>query len=521
MISHSPSDEAQRQKVLMLLELLDSPAEPFFDRITRLAAHVTGVPIALFSLLDTRRQWFKSKVGLDVAETAREYAFCAHTVLQQCPMVVNDAAADSRFSENPLVTGAPNIRFYAGVPIHSQAGTAIGTLCVIGQTPRELKEAELAALVDLADLLEAEIQVRERLSATKYLLQAPGKIPDSSFDDVLRLYGELSAFAENTSRDLEKTAEKLQAATSEQERTGLELWARDAELRSVIENASDAYISTTAEGIITTWNHQATTVFGWTAHEALGQRLTSFLALSGELDGPDSGTAFRRLSQPGGTRLEVLALTKARGTIIVEIRSTVLAFRSQTVVSMFLHDISDRKRTEQQQEHDAEHDWLTGLPNRRSLAKVLPEARARAREQSRSVGLLFIDLDGFKIVNDEHGHDIGDRVLKILAKRASTVLRSGCRLFRLGGDEFTVVLQGGADVRSEARTVAGRLINVFHDEIGLDNKMLRLGASIGIVVAGPEDERTSDELIKAADEQMYMAKKGGSGLISPRGIGLD
>jgi diguanylate cyclase (GGDEF)-like protein/PAS domain S-box-containing protein len=475
-------------------------------------------PIALFSLLDTRRQWFKSKVGLDVAETAREYAFCDHTVLQECPMVVNDATVDPRFSDNPLVTGEPGIRFYAGVPIRTQAGTAIGTLCVIGQRPREVGDAELAALVDLAELLEAEIHLRERLSTTRQLLNGDKSIADSSIDDMLLLYRELSNHMESTTRDLEKTAKKLHAVTADQERTGLELWAREAELRSVIENAGDAYISTTADGVITTWNRQATIVFGWTAQEALGQSLTSFLVLSGEIDGPDRDTAFRRLSRLGGARLEAPALTKARGSITVEMRSTVLTLGGQTVVSIFLHDISDRKHTEQQQEHDAEHDWLTGLPNRRSLAKVLPDARARAAEQGRSVGLLFIDLDGFKLVNDEHGHDIGDRVLKILPQRASTVLRSGSHLFRLGGDEFMVVLQGVADVRSEAWAIADRLIKVIREEITLGNRVLRLGASIGIAVAGPEDERTSDELMQAADEQMYMAKKRGSGSIVPKKI---
>lgn len=145
------ADEGERPRLLHALDLLDSPPEPAFDRITRLLARVLDVPIALVSLVDEQRQWFKSRVGLDVSETPREYALCAHTILKASPLVVSDATQDPRFCDNPLVTGEPNIRFYAGVPIRSSAGLALGTLCdIVGYREDELNLRALTELLPQA-----------------------------------------------------------------------------------------------------------------------------------------------------------------------------------------------------------------------------------------------------------------------------------------------------------------------------------------------------------------------------------
>jgi GAF domain-containing protein len=122
----------------------------------RLAAQVTGSPIALVSLLTSTRQWFKARVGLEAQETPREWAFCSHAILAGESFVVEDAAADPRFRDNPLVQGDPKIRFYAGVPLRDLAGKALGTLCVIDREPRRLRGAELQALIDLADIASEE-----------------------------------------------------------------------------------------------------------------------------------------------------------------------------------------------------------------------------------------------------------------------------------------------------------------------------------------------------------------------------
>ncbi len=139
-----PEDERQRLEALRNLSILDTPPEERFDRLTRLAKQLFDVPIAIVSLVDSDRQWFKSIQGLDASETSREVSFCGHAILQSKLFIVEDAAGDPRFADNPLVTGAPDIRFYAGCPLTDANGYALGTLCLIDTEPRSLSE-ELGA----------------------------------------------------------------------------------------------------------------------------------------------------------------------------------------------------------------------------------------------------------------------------------------------------------------------------------------------------------------------------------------
>jgi diguanylate cyclase (GGDEF)-like protein len=153
-----PTNEAERLKSLYALGILDSSPEERFDRLTRLAARLFDVPIALVSLVDADRQWFKSRNGLDLEETPREHSFCAHAILGEDVMIVPDASADDRFRENPLVTGAPDIRFYAGCPIKAPDGHRLGTLCVISDEPREVIADDGVVLRDLAEIVEHELK---------------------------------------------------------------------------------------------------------------------------------------------------------------------------------------------------------------------------------------------------------------------------------------------------------------------------------------------------------------------------
>lgn len=152
-----PVDESQRLQALRRLCLLDTPAEAAFDRLTRVAQHALKVPIALVSLVDAERQWFKSRQGLTATETPREIAFCAHAILNDRLFVVPDAAKDPRFAANPLVVGELGIRFYAGRPLHGPSGHLIGTLCVIDRVPRALTPEDQVVLGDLACLVEEQI----------------------------------------------------------------------------------------------------------------------------------------------------------------------------------------------------------------------------------------------------------------------------------------------------------------------------------------------------------------------------
>lgn len=152
-----PENEELRLETLKSLEVLDTEAEERFDRITRLAKRLFNVPISLVSIVDEDRQWFKSCYGLTASETHRDISFCGHSILGDETFVVPNALEDSRFADNPLVTGDPNIRFYAGFPLKMVNDTKMGTLCIIDTEPREFTEDDRAALEDLAKMVRDEL----------------------------------------------------------------------------------------------------------------------------------------------------------------------------------------------------------------------------------------------------------------------------------------------------------------------------------------------------------------------------
>ena len=169
LVPGKPANEAARIDALHGLNL-DSAPEERFDRLTRLAKRLFNVPIALVTLVDKDRQWFKSCVGLDVSETSRDVSFCGHAILQNELMLVPDALEDLRFHDNPLVTGAPNIRFYAGYPLTVPDGNKMGTLCLIDTKPRNLDDEERALLRDLAEMAEQELTAVQMASMDELTL---------------------------------------------------------------------------------------------------------------------------------------------------------------------------------------------------------------------------------------------------------------------------------------------------------------------------------------------------------------
>lgn len=158
-----PDNEAERLAVLREYQILDTAPDREFDLITALASRICGTPIALISLVDERRQWFKSNVGLKVSEMNRNVAFCGYAILQREVLHVSDARTDVRFVDNPLVTGDPYIRFYAGAPLVTEKGLALGTVCVLDQKPRTLTEEQQESLTLISQLAMSLLDFRKKL----------------------------------------------------------------------------------------------------------------------------------------------------------------------------------------------------------------------------------------------------------------------------------------------------------------------------------------------------------------------
>lgn len=155
-------NEAERLAALASYDVLDTPPEPVFDRLTKVVAEILGVPIALVSLVDGERQWFKSRQGIEASETPRDISFCGHVVADDRPLVVRDVLQDRRFADNPLVVGPPGIRFYAGYPLRTAEGHVLGTLCAVDRRPRELAPKQLELLEVLAGEVLAQLELRRK-----------------------------------------------------------------------------------------------------------------------------------------------------------------------------------------------------------------------------------------------------------------------------------------------------------------------------------------------------------------------
>lgn len=203
-------NESKRLKVLWQYEVLDTVPEEVFDNLTELAARICEAPIALISLVDEKRQWFKSRVGTTVQETSRDISFCAHAIKQTDLFIVPDAALDERFARNPLVTSDPKIRFYAGAPLITPDGYALGTLCVIDKVPRELRADQKQALLILARHVVSQLELRRRSRELAQVRQEQRQ----SQGELERLRAQLAAAQKQLKRRKTSTTNRRRAKRS-------------------------------------------------------------------------------------------------------------------------------------------------------------------------------------------------------------------------------------------------------------------------------------------------------------------
>jgi diguanylate cyclase (GGDEF)-like protein/PAS domain S-box-containing protein len=465
--------EAAGLRAIWIRELLDSQPELECDELVRLAAAICGTPIGLVTLLDERHQWIRTSDLLKMGETPREVAFCAHAIRQDKLFMVKDALMDARFGSNPLVTGEPAIRFFAGVGLFTADGEAIGTFCVVDMSPRIFTAEQSLTLEVLGRQMGARLEAMVQRRA-------------------------------------------LEQALAEKERASAGLRASE-ELFRAFMNASPflSYIKDAA-GRLLFYNRSFAQRFGVSEYAWLGRT--------------DEQLWSRKLTKSVRTHdLEVMAggrmveteehIRNADGSVS-SLRSfkfpchdsagnVLLAGVAVDVSEEVAHHVElERYHRELEEANDqlrklAVTDELTGLRNRRSFEERLVMEYSMARRRKRELSVLLIDVDNFKAINDRWGHSAGDEVLR----RLGTILRTTVRLpdlpARYGGEEFVVLLpeSGEASAMGLARRVMQRV--AAED---WDNETLTI--SVGMASMN-ESLENGFQLVELADEALYAAKRAG------------
>ncbi len=302
-----PADEAERLLALGRYEILDTPPEAAFDRVTRLAARLFGVPAAQISFVDHDRRWLKSRFGTDADDSPRELTFCAHAILGGQVLVVPDAALDPRFCCNPCVAAEPGIRFYAGAPLKGRGGHNVGTLCLLDSKPRAFSEEQAATLSDLAAIVVDEME--------------------------LRLAGRL-----------------LREEAAGRERREAEAASSLARTRSIIEAAHDAFVGMDAAGRITDWNRRAEETFGWARDEAIGRLLAQTIIPDRYRQAHIQGLSKYLQTGQGpvlNTTIELSALHRDGREFPIELSISPVHLEQGQVFTAFVRDISERHRATQ------------------------------------------------------------------------------------------------------------------------------------------------------------------------------
>ena len=451
-----PADEAFRLEALRGLCILDTPDEARFDRITRSVARLFRVPMALVSLVDESRQWFKSRLGLEPRETPRDISFCGWAILGEGAFVVEDAREDPRFADNPLVTGPPFIRFYAGAPLHGPGRAKIGTLCILDREPRSFPDAEVTALEEISAWAEQEIN-----------------------------------------------AVLLSGAQEEHERLRHQLATAEARFQALADLSPDIVSRHDLAGRFTFASAALPRVLGLDRAQVLGRPAS-------DLAGPEDQAALRgflaalaegRASGP----VKVRVPHAQGGAVWLELRGSKVDGPDGGEVLLSARDITDLQALETYLAQETTRDALTGLYNKRYLMERLDPALRSARRYGHPLSFCLCDLDGLKAVTRDHGPSHGDEARKSFAAIARAEIRSEDLAARFGGDEFAFLFPfiPPADAAACLERIRARLREKTY--LGRDDQPFGLTATFGVVGLGP-GMATAEDLFEAADAALFHAK---------------
>ena len=574
-----PENERERLLALHECDILDTPREPLFDSLTQLAAQVCEAPVALVSLIDSQRQWFKSNHGLfDVRQTSRDIAFCAHTILGDQLLEVPDTRRDVRFMNNPLVTHEPRVRFYAGVPLKDARGFGLGALCIMDYQPRRLTDAQREALVSLARLAAALLEQRRgerKLRDSEERFQAAARATNDvvwDWDIATNNVWRSENFAQIVGTDVstgpfESWMIRVHPNDSERVLAGLNS-ARDSEghfwsdeYRLRIRGGSFLYVYDRGN-IIRDANGKAVRMVGCMVditarREAEQQALEreqrqKLIADLGQraLADPDADAlmenAVRLVSETlgfeycrvlelaqgglnllsraavgvapdandtGGSRVAALISGPQGPYGLLEVRSAT-AGKVSTEVTNFVQSVANivgtalaRRRADEQLAYAAQFDILTGLPNRQLFRDRIAQVIARALRKSRPIAVVVLNLDGFKLINNGHGHAAGDRVLSQVAERLISCVSAYDTVSRLGADEFAIVLSN-IDRVEEIAPVVQRVLHTLAQPFDLEEGEAFISATAGVSIFDC-DGADAQTLIKHAELAMHRAREKG------------
>ncbi|WP_299074612.1 EAL domain-containing protein [uncultured Paraglaciecola sp.] len=510
-VATKPANELQRLQALCSLNILNTEPEERFDRLTRLTQHVFNVPYVFVSLIDEDRQWFKSKTNFTGSETPRDISFCAHTILEDKVMVIEDATQSAIFIENPLVTGDLNIRFYAGAPLIIEGDCAIGTLCILDTKPRKVTKQELNALQDLAKIVVSELTTEEINQKSLQLIESQQELQQKTQqlkenESLHRVRNQILELIVQ-SKPLNPILHKI-VRSVEQEYPGM--------LCSILLlDDTKQHLTLGAAPSLPDFYNEA--IEGIEVGEGVGSCGTA--AFSGKrVVAEDLATHPYWVNYKELTTKANLGscwsepIINSEGSVIGTFgiyhqKATIPNKNDLLRIEQFAYLASisiERQSTNELIWQQANFDDLTGLPNRNMMAEHVKMAINTANRNHSKVAIAFLDLDNFKDINDSLGHSVGDDLLISCGERIKSSIRSYDTVARLGGDEFVVVINDITDLHGIDRLVQG-MLKTLTEPYKLQNEVVHCSASIGITIY-PNDAQDIDDLLKNADQAMYSAK---------------